>query len=162
MGEQTIAQRILTWFTSLNNILTQCNEKITGKSGNVATNLSGLPDAIDTITAGSNTDDATATASEILSPKTAYTAEGKVTGTMVNNGASNLVLDGIEENAVPIPQGYHSGGGVVSLNDNIKAEVSSQKTLIQEITAILDDKANAYPTITYDSDTGTLTITEVS
>lgn len=46
--------------------------------------------------------------------------------------------------------------------DAIKTEVGAQDALIDEISAILDSKASAYPTITYDAATQTLTITEVS
>ena len=44
----------------------------------------------------------------------------------------------------------------------IASEVDSQNELIEEIATILESKASAYPHISYDSTTGTLTITEVS
>lgn len=161
----TIAEKVSSWFTSLNTILTQCNNKITAKSGTAAANLSGLPAAIDTVQSGSGADvsGVTATADEVLAGAVFVDSSGaSVTGTMTNHGNQNLTLNGISANSVAIPKGYHTGGGSVTLNDNIKTEVSTQKTLIQEITTILDGKANAYPTITYDSTTKTLTITEVS
>lgn len=162
----TIAEKVASWFTSLNSILTQCNNKITAKSGTAAANLSGLPAAIDTVQSGGSGTDVsgvTATADKVLAGSVFVDSSGaSVTGTMPNQGNKNLTLDGINENSVTIPAGYHAGSGAVTLNSNIKAEVSTQKTLIQEITTILDGKANAYPTITYDSTTKTLTITEVS
>lgn len=157
----SVAETISSWVTTLNSILIQCNSKITAKNGTAASTLSGLPAAIDTVQGGADTSDATASAANVLYGKTYYGSSGKATGTMVNNGAVSFFLDGIASNSATIPEGYHSGSGKVVLNDNIKNEVASQKTLIQEITSIINEKANAYPTITYDSSTGTLTITEV-
>ena len=51
---------------------------------------------------------------------------------------------------------------MVSLDDTIPNIVSTQKGIIEEISTILDSKASAYPTITYDEATKTLTITEVT
>lgn len=61
-----------------------------------------------------NTQDATAADSEILAGKTAYVKGTKKTGTMKNNGA---VTGTISEKAgtYVIPQGYHDGGGEVSI-----------------------------------------------
>ena len=159
----TIAQRVLTWFNAMNTILAQCNAKITNKNGTAAANYSALPAAIDTVQSGVDTSSVTAVAGDVLQGKKIVDASGTVvTGTMPNNGTKNLTLNGIENNSISIPEGYHSGSGIVSLNDNIKTEVSSQKTLIQEISSIIDSKASAYPTISYNESTKTLTITEVS
>lgn len=156
-----IAEKVLSWFTSLNSILNQCNTKITEKNGTAASDYTGLPNAIDTISAGTDTSDATATSENILEGKTAYISTGVTTGTMTDNGAVALTIDGINNESATIPSGYHNGSGTVSMTNDIKDEVSTQKTIIEEITTILDTKANAYPTISFDSSTGTLTITEV-
>ena len=159
----TIAERIVSWFTSLNDILSQCNHKITTKNGTAAQNYSGLPSAIDTIRTGHDVSGVTATADKVLSGSVFVDANGaEVTGTMPDKGKTDITLNGITTNSVAIPQGYHNGNGAVTLDGNIKDEVSAQKALIQSITNIIDQKASAYPNIAYDSTTKTLTITEVT
>ena len=74
----------------------------------------------------SNTADATANAGEILTGKTAYVNKQKLTGTMPNRGAVNQKISSISE-PYTIPEGYHNGEGVVSINttgisaENIKS-----------------------------------------
>ena len=59
---------------------------------------------------GANTSDATATASQILAPYTAYVASGKVTGTMPNNGPISNILQAGQ--SYQIPSGYTTGGTI--------------------------------------------------
>lgn len=66
-----------------------------------------------------NTQDATATESEILSGKTAYNKGNKVTGKMPNNGAVNIHISG-KDDSVQIPQGYHDGSGTASISSTEK------------------------------------------
>lgn len=73
-----------------------------------------------TCTYDSNTTDANALATEILSGKTAYVNKVKLTGEMTNNGA---VSGTISNKSTPytVPAGYHSGLGTVSIDSTSSA-----------------------------------------
>ena len=68
---------------------------------------------------GTFTSDATATASQILSGKTAYVKGNKITGTMPNNGAKIITPSTTNQ---AIPAGYHNGSGYVKGDTNLKPE----------------------------------------
>lgn len=75
-----------------------------------------------TCTYDADTQDATATASEILSGKTAYKSGTKVTGTMPNRGAQTSTISS-KTQTVTINQGYHDGGGTVSISSTEQAKI---------------------------------------
>lgn len=75
-----------------------------------------------TCTFDANTQDATATAAEILSGKTAYNKGNKLTGTMKNNGAVTGSIS-TKAGTYTIAQGYHDGSGKVSISSTEQAKI---------------------------------------
>ena len=78
----------------------------------------------DNLSRGANTSDATAVASNILYPKTAYIATGKATGSMPDNGAVSQTLD-TTTTSYTVPSGYHNGQGTVSITTQSKSATPS-------------------------------------
>ena len=69
-----------------------------------------------------NTQDATATAAEILAGKTAYNKGNKVTGEMKNNGAVSGKIS-TKDGKYTVPQGYHDGSGIVQIDSTEQAKI---------------------------------------
>lgn len=69
-----------------------------------------------------NTQDATASESEILFTKTAYVRGVKKTGTMPNQGGMKDYI-ATKDEEVEIPQGYHDGSGKVGIDATEKAKL---------------------------------------
>lgn len=75
-----------------------------------------------TNTFDSDTQDATATTSEILNTKTAYARGTKLTGTMPNRGGvTGTITTKSQEYA--IQSGYHDGSGKVSIDSTEQAKI---------------------------------------
>lgn len=69
-----------------------------------------------------NTQDATATDSEILIGKVAYNKGNRVVGIMPNNGSvSGTIVT--KDGSYIVPQGYHDGSGKVTIDSNEQAKL---------------------------------------
>jgi len=63
----------------------------------------------------------TASASDVLASSLFVTTAGILTpGTMVNNGAVNVEIDGLTTTSYTVPAGFHNGAGTVSLTNDIE------------------------------------------
>ena len=78
-----------------------------------------------TCTYDSNTTDANALATEILSGKTAYVNKVKLTGEMTNNGAVSGTISN-KNTPYTVPAGYHSGLGTVSIDSTSSAALIAE------------------------------------
>lgn len=81
----------------------------------------------------SDTTDANATASEILSGKTAYVNKVKVTGNMPNNGSNNVTVTGLS--GASIPAGYYDGSGKAII-DSTSASALTANNIRQGVTIL--------------------------
>ena len=66
-----------------------------------------------------------AAAGNILFGKKAWVAGVQVVGSMTNNGAKALTIDGLTATSVAIPAGYHNGSGTVSLTSDIEEALAA-------------------------------------
>ena len=71
-----------------------------------------------------DTSTGTAAAGDILTGKIAFVKGESVTGSMPNNGATNLTIDGMQDTSVSIPAGYTTGG-TVSLTSSIEEALAA-------------------------------------
>lgn len=81
--------------------------------------VSAIPDAYQDVS------DVTAGAADVLANKIIVTASGPVAGTMVNNGAANASIDGLEVTEYTVPAGYHNGLGKVTLSNAIETALAA-------------------------------------
>ena len=115
-----------TWVKDTSKIYaisTNAEIQVKDKLGNITAN------PIQTIYACSS-GDGDATASQILSGKTAWVKGKKVTGTMVNRGAVSQTLNA--GGSYTIPEGYHNGSGKItasSLSSQTQANATASQIL---------------------------------
>lgn len=90
-----------------------------------------------------NTQDATATAAEILKGKIAYNKGNRITGSMPNNGAVSGTIS-TKAGAYTVPQGYHDGSGKVQIAASEQAKLIASN--IREGVTILGVAGSMNPT----------------
>lgn len=71
-----------------------------------------------------DTSSGTAAAGDILTGKTAFVKGSAVAGSMPNNGATKLTIDGMQTTSVSVPAGYTTGG-TVSLTSSIEEALAA-------------------------------------
>ena len=98
---------------------------------------------------------ATASASDILTGKSAFGASGSVSGSMANNGSTSGEIS-TKAGTVTIPAGYTSGGTVSlkasAVTDLVSANLLNGKTVLGVAGSL------TVPTVSQDSTTKVLTI----
>lgn len=95
--------------------------------------INALPEA----GGGTDTSDATATADEIFAGETAYTANGKVTGTFTIEEELTEQNDLIQQISTLVATKANPQAA-----EDLDAELTEQESLISELSSILDSKAN--------------------
>ena len=100
---------------------TKSQQTISPSAGKLLSSVSvaAIPDAYQDVTG------VTAVAADVLTGKVIVSATGeKINGSMANNGATSLEIDGMQTTSVAVPAGYTSGGAV-TLTDSIETALAA-------------------------------------
>lgn len=102
---------------------TKATQTVTPDTGNYGLSdvtVNPIPDAYQ------NVSSVTATAGDVLATKVFVDSDGDtVAGTMTNNGAVSVTMDGLTTTSYTVPAGYHNGSGTVSLDSSIETALAA-------------------------------------
>ena len=130
-----------------NTLKTKLNSKNDAQHQISTETIDEYGDFVDSIPTGTDTSDATATASNILTGKTAYISTGKVNGSMTNNGTLSYTPSSSTQ---IIPAGYTSGGTISPMDITESDDYNTCLGLSEQIMG-----GTPYTELTYIQSTGT-------
>ncbi|MCR8979531.1 hypothetical protein [Brevibacillus laterosporus] len=136
--ERTVKDALEGLKSGASDVKQKVASAITGKGVNASPTDTGaqLAAKITQIPSGTSTSDATATASDILSGKTAYVKGVKITGSIVNRGSGETITPGTS--AVTRQAGYYSGNITVAGDSNLTPSNIAKGKSIFNVVGTLD------------------------
>ena len=151
-GGQTVKEAMDGLFTSVSDGKAAVASAITDKGVPTAqdADFSTLADHIRKIASGAETSDATATPGDILSPKTAYTAAGKVEG-LIPSLAAQIILPGTADKTIASGQ-YLRGTQTIRGDTNLTSGNIKKGVTLFGVTGALESSFRA--TLTVKADIG--------
>ena len=148
---QTVKEAIDGLKSSVSDGKTLIASAITDKGVDTAQDatFSQMAENIGQITTGTDTTDATAAAADILAPKTAYTASGKVTGRIPSLGAQTIT-PGTSAKSIASGQ-YLSGPQTIQGDTNLTSSNIKKGVTLFGVQGELESKFQATLTVTVDA-----------
>lgn len=136
--ERTVKDALEGLKSGASDVKQKVASAITGKGVLASPTDTGaqLAAKITQIPSGTNTSDATATASDILSGKTAYVKGTKVTGKIMNRGSGEIITPGT--GAITRQAGYYSGNITIVGEPNLIASNIARGKSIFNVVGTLD------------------------